>query len=220
MTPGASQEQATTDLAVLDDAGRVSALLSPLRRRLLGGLHGQPDSAAGLARRFGIARQKLNYHLRELERTGLVELAGERRRRGCTERLLRATARAYVVSPALLGPLGPEPAIDRFSSSYLIVAAGRLIRDVASLAGRARRAEKRLATMTLETEIRFASAAARAAFADELADAMAGLAARYHSDTPAARGYRFVIGGYPAIRGDRDEADRDTGSSAGADEPE
>ena len=33
----------------------------------------QPDSAAGLARRLGVPRQKLNYHLRLLEDDGLVD---------------------------------------------------------------------------------------------------------------------------------------------------
>ena len=199
------------ELAVLDDDRRVSALLSPLRRRLLGGLDGQPDSAAGLARRFGIARQKLNYHLRELEREGLVELAGERRRRGCTERLLRPAARAYLVSPALLGQLGPDPAAfaDRFSSNYLIAAAGRNNRDDAGLANRAERAAKRLPTLTIEAEVKFASGAARAGFADELADALARLAAKYHSDAPKARVHRFVIGGYPAIPDAGGEAERE-----------
>ena len=198
------------DLAVLDDDGPVSALLSPLRRRLLSGLEGEPDSAAGLARRFGLPRQRLNYHLRELEREGLVELAGERRRRGCTERLLRPSARAYLVSPALLGQLGPDPAAfaDRFSSSYLIAAAGRVIRDVAHLVRRAKRAEKRLPTLTLETEIRFASAEARADFADQLADGLARLTAKYHSDAPSARAHRFVIAGYPAVREEAEELQR------------
>lgn len=190
------------ELAVLDDAGRVAAILSPLRRRMLAGLHGEPDSAAGLARRFGIARQKLNYHLRELERAGFVELAGERRRRGCTERTLRPTARAYLVSPTLLGELAadPETFADRFSASYLIALAGRLIRDVESMSRRAAHAGKRLPTLTLETEVSFASAEDRSAFADALAQAMAGLVAKHHSAEPGSRAYRFVIGGHPVPR--------------------
>ena len=51
----------------------LSVLLPKPRVRLLEELQ-RPDSAAGLSRRLGIPRQKLNYHLRELEEAGLVEL--------------------------------------------------------------------------------------------------------------------------------------------------
>jgi DNA-binding transcriptional ArsR family regulator len=217
------REGASLDLAVLDDADRVAAILSPLRRRLLAGLSEAPDSAAGLSRRFGIPRQKLNYHLRELERAGFVELAGERRRRGCTERALRPTARAYLVSPGLLGELAADPDAfaDRFSSSYLIAVAGRLIRDVGTLSGRAARAGKRLPTLTLQAEVRFASAAARAEFADELARAVAGLAAKYHSESPEGRAYRFVIGGHPVVAGPASHEDpSEAGAERGLSGPE
>ena len=53
----------------------------------------EPDSAAGLAKRLGLPRQRLNYHLRELEAAGLLELVEERRRGNCVERIVRAVAR-------------------------------------------------------------------------------------------------------------------------------
>ncbi len=55
-----------------------------------------------LAARSGLARQKVNYHLRELERHGLVELVEERRKGNVTERVMRATAASFVISPAAL----------------------------------------------------------------------------------------------------------------------
>ena len=59
--------------------------------------------------------------------------------------------------------------------------------------------------MTLQTDIRFESPAERTAFADELTTALARLTAKYHSDAPGARSYRFVVGGHPVItRGRRD----------------
>ena len=88
---------------------------------------------------------------------------------------MRATARAFVISQEALGPLGltPDLAADRFSSAYLIAAAGRAIRDVAWLEAGARKAGQRIATLTLEADVRFADAESRAAFATELADAVA-----------------------------------------------
>src|SRR5438034_4190708 len=121
--------ETTAAVRVLSDASLVAAALSPPRRRILEQLAAAPDSAAGLARCMGVPRQRVNYHLRELERAGLVELVDERRRRGLTERRLRTSARAYVVDPALLGALGVEPEglRDRFSSAYVVSAAARVI---------------------------------------------------------------------------------------------
>lgn len=189
-------------LDVVSSPGRAAMLLDPLRLRLLEGLR-EADSAAGLARRLRLPRQRVNYHLRELEKRKLVELVGRRRRGNCTARLLRATARAYVISPAALGGIAadPEAVKDRFSAAYLLAVASRTLREVGELAERAQKAGKRLATLTLESEVRFASGDARAAFADELTAAVASLAAKYHdAHAPAGRPFRFVVAGHPAAK--------------------
>lgn len=186
---------------VIQSSAAAEALLNPERLRLLENLT-EPDSASGLARRLQLPRQKVNYHLRELEKHGFVELAEERRKGNCLERVMRATARAYYVSPVALGKLGVSAAEsrDQFSSAYLVAAAARAVRDVAILRGRADRAGKRLATMTIESEVRFANAAARQAFANELLDSVAQLIAKYHdSQAENGRAFRFLLGGYPVI---------------------
>jgi predicted transcriptional regulator len=206
--PSIAENVALTPVSVLEDEHRVGVLLSPLRRSMLGLLAAEPSSATVLARRLGLARQKVNYHLRQLERAGFVELSAEVRRRGCIERSFRATASAYVISPALLGVLAvdPDKIQDRFSSSYLIAVAARLLSDVGALRRRAAEAEQRLATLTLQTEVRFASPETRTAFANELTAAVAELVTRYDSDSPGSRPFRFVIGGHPVPR--TDGADR------------
>jgi DNA-binding transcriptional ArsR family regulator len=203
MTTGTPSSPASTPdgVAVLDDDQRVAAVLSPLRRELLARLQVEPDSATGLARKLALPRQKLNYHLRELERVGLVELVEARPRRGVAERILRPTARAWVISPALLEATGQDPAAvrDQFSSSYLLSSAARTVRDAAELLRGAARAKKALATFTLETEVSFATPASRAEFADELAAAVARLVTKHHDPRPGSRAFRFVIGGHPVV---------------------
>jgi DNA-binding transcriptional ArsR family regulator len=190
----------TDRIEVIRGAGQAALVLQRTRRELLAQL-AEPDSAAGLARRLGLPRQRLNYHLRELEREGLVECVEERRKGNCTERLLRATARSYVISPDALGLLGatPEAARDRFSTDFLVASTAQTLRDVSSLEARARQQSKRLSTLTLESEIRFSTAAARAAFAEELTASIAALAARYHDDhAPAGRRFRMLTVVHPA----------------------
>ena len=147
-------------LSVITRPDQAAALMQPERLRLLEAL-GEPDSAAGLARRFALPRQRLNYHLKELERVGLLEFVEERRKGNCVERMVRATARAYAISPEILGALGHtrERAADRLSATYLVAVASRAIKEIAGLLTRAAAAGKRVATLTLDTEIRFADAA-------------------------------------------------------------
>ncbi len=139
----------------------------------------------------------MNYHLRALEAHGLVELAEERRRGGIVERVLRATAASYVVSPGAVDEYAADPsrAPDRLSARYLIALAGRLVREVGRLDRRAVATGTRLPTMAIDTEIRFVSAADRAAFADALTAAVLDLVARYHHDD--GRPHRLVVAAHP-----------------------
>ena len=185
---------------VIGETARAAAVLHPLRLRILGEL-GEAESAADLSRRLGIPRQLVNYHLRQLESDGLVETVGERRKRNCTERLVRAVARSYVISPSALGPLAahPDRVDDRASSAYLVAVAARVISEVADQREAAERAGKRLATMTVETEVRFATPAAQAEFAEELTRSIAALVAKYHDEAaPGGRRFRLMAGAYPA----------------------
>jgi DNA-binding transcriptional ArsR family regulator len=180
------------DVDVIEDPGAAVVALDPVRARLLAEL-GEPRSAAMLAERVGLTRQKVNYHLRALEAHGLVRVAEERRWGGLTERLLVAGAASYVVSPAALGAAAVDPARsrDRLSARYLIAVAARVVREVGALVGR----RERVATLTLDTELGFATAAARAAFADELTRAVTTLVAEYHD--PGGEPHRLVVAAHP-----------------------
>lgn len=212
-TPGVMMGTGTEhhSVGVLSDSRGVAAVLSPIRRQLLANLR-QPDSASGLARRLGLPRQKINYHLRELENAGLVELAEEKQRRGCTERLVRVTARAFVISERFLEGLAadPEAIKDKFSSAFLVASAARMARDVAVLSDRAAKVEKRLATLAIETEVSFASPAEFKAFSEELTAQVARLAAKYNrQDEPASRRFRVVVGAHPTVTKSQEQAARE-----------
>jgi DNA-binding transcriptional ArsR family regulator len=188
------------ELDVIDSPAAAATALDPIKTRLLAELS-EPASAASLAGRVRLTRQKVNYHLRVLEDHQLIEAVEERRWGGLTERLMVATASSYVVSPAALGPIGADPARnnDRLSASYLIALAARIVREVGDLWRSARQKEKRLATLSIDTVIRFRSPADRATFTADLTNAVAVLAARYHdSSAPGGRPHRLVVVSYPA----------------------
>ena len=183
---------------MIDDPAAAGAALDPTRAAILGSLT-EAGSASSVAAALGLTRQKVNYHLRTLEAHGLVELVEERPRRGLTERIVVASASSYVLAPDVLGPTAARPErVDRLSSRYLIAVAGRLISEVGALARAARKAGRPLATLTIDTEIRFADARARSEFTRELADSIAELCARHHDETSAdGRWHRVVLAAHP-----------------------
>jgi DNA-binding transcriptional ArsR family regulator len=186
------------DVAVIEDPAAAEVSLDPIRSRLLAELV-VPGSATMLAGKIGLPRQKVNYHLRTLEHHGLVRLVEERRKGNVTERMLQATAASYVISPAAMAAVSPDPARGRdpLSARWLLALAARLVRDVGTLITAATQAQKRVATYAVDGEVRFASAADRAAFADELAGTVTRLAAKYHTDT--GRRHRIVAAVHPAV---------------------
>lgn len=191
-------------MELLERDAQVRAALPPIRRRLLELLR-QPASAAELSRRTGIARQKLNYHLRVLERAGLVELVETRQRRGCVERVLRATADELVVDPRLLAPGERLRSRDRYAAEHLVDAAADIVRSVSRLRAGADAAQKRLLTFTIEADVTFGAPADVHAFTDALAESIAELAERFGARE--GQRFRLLVGGHPT-RGD--DSDRRT----------
>ncbi|MFO0974378.1 MAG: helix-turn-helix domain-containing protein [Phycisphaerae bacterium] len=187
------------DLRVIDDPAAASVALDPMRSQLLSELR-SPASAAALADRIGLPRQKVNYHLRTLESHGLIRVESKKKWGGLTERRLVATALAFVVSPAALGPVAADPArdMDRLSAGYLVALAARVVREVGQLLRKSQELGKRLATLSVDTEVRFRSAEERAAFSRELTAAVTALVSRYHDESaPGGRRHRLMVGAYP-----------------------
>lgn len=190
------------DVAVIEDPAAAEASLDPIRTKLLAAL-AEPASAAMLAGKVGLPRQKVNYHLKTLERHGLVELAEERRKGNMTERVLRATAVSYVISPLAMAAVQPDPSRspDRVSARWLLALAAQLVRDVGALLTGATKAGKQVATFAMDGEVRFGSAADRAAFAEELAQAVTGLVGKYHDENAeGGRAHRVVVAVHPSIK--------------------
>ncbi|GAA3074044.1 ArsR/SmtB family transcription factor [Streptosporangium carneum] len=187
------------DVAVIEDPAAAEASLDPIRARLLAAL-AQPASATMLAAQLGLPRQKINYHLHALERHGLITLVEQRRKGNVTERLMQATAASYVISPTALAAVQPDPARspDGLSARWLLAVAARLVREVGELITAAANVGKPLATFTVDGHIRFASAAHRAAFAEELAGALTALVSKYHDETAAGgRDHRVIVAVHP-----------------------
>lgn len=183
------------DVRVLADAAAVEVALDPIRAAILDALT-EPGSAATVAAAIGSTRQKVNYHLKALEAHGLVELAEERAWGGITERVVRRSARNFVVAPDVLQGAGLDPneIADRLSAAYLIAVNARTVSEVGAIAS-VSPAGTRLPTLTVDTVIGFRSPEDRAAFAADLQSAVAALVARYHHDD--GRPHRLTVSSHP-----------------------
>lgn len=190
---------------LVQNASRASALLHPLRLRILESLY-KPDSAAGLARRLHLPRQKVNYHVRELARAHFLTRAGRRRKRNMTEQLYVATARGYVLSPEILGRLGANPGRveDALSAGYLLALTAQAQTELGRASREAATQGKRFSTLSLNTELRFESAEQRSEFAQALQQAVVDVVGRHASPftgrdaTPGTgRPYRLILACYP-----------------------
>ena len=198
------------DIEVIEDPEAAEASLDPIRTRILREL-AEPGSATQLAGKVGLPRQKVNYHLKALERHGLVELVEERRKGNVTERVLQATAASYMISPSALASVAPDPRnfSDRFSAFWLLALAGRTVQEMGKLITGAAAARQKLATFAIDGEITFRTAADRAAFAEELGVAVTRLVDKYHDGGPgtatsgaSARGrkHRVIVALHPVLK--------------------
>lgn len=193
------------DVACVPGRARALALLKPLRAEIL--RHARtPLSATAIAAALGLPRQKVNYHVRALARAGFLRRAGRRRRRGFVEQRWVATARSYVLVPEAAGPLGPDPDAlqDRLGAGGVLALAGRVQREVGAALAHAARERKRVATFSLDSELRFENAAQRAAFAAALRDAVVRAVAEHSSPARRADGtagvgrpFRLVLACHP-----------------------
>ena len=188
------------------DRSRVGALVEhPLRLAILRAA-AEPRSASEIAAGLGLPRQRVNYHIGRLRRAGFLIPAERRRRRGLYEQRYRASATAYVVDPEALGPVGAQAdrVGDRLSAEYLVALAAQVQGELGQVLADAAQEGKRVATLSISTEIRFSGPGQRARFARALQRAIARVVGRYAGPSSTAEGepaagrlFRLVVGCYP-----------------------
>jgi DNA-binding transcriptional ArsR family regulator len=212
-----STSHPASSVGLLRNYAQAAVLLyHPLRLKILAALL-EPDSASGVARRMNLPRQTINYHVRELAKARLLSRAGRRRRRRLYEQCYVATARGYALSPELLGKLAADPSqvADAFSAAYLIGLASKMQSELGRVSALAEKAGKRLATLSINTELRFLSPEQRAQFTCELQAAIVDVVGRHTAPyrnadgtNAAGRPFRLVLGCYPISATSPEDAPR------------
>jgi DNA-binding transcriptional ArsR family regulator len=181
---------------VVSDLDALQVLLHPLRIDILESLR-TPASAASVARVLQLPRQKVNYHLKELERAGFVREVEARRSGNFIETLYVAVARTFIVSPEATwsDPARADALRHQHALERLVDVGARLQRDAIALLDRAAFDGEEIASACVEADVHFADEADRAAFIDEYFTMLRDLCAKYG----ARRGlpYRVVVAAHP-----------------------
>lgn len=120
------------DLLYLERVEQAETLLKPQRIEVLRQL-AEPRSCTEVATRLDQTQQRVYYHVKRLVEHGLVTQVAERRVRGINEGIYQATARAYWLSPRLVGRIGQRQQRDEASLGYLLDLMEEVQSDVAAL---------------------------------------------------------------------------------------
>jgi hypothetical protein len=182
---------------VLEEAATIAAATHPVRAQILEAMR-EPSTAAAVARVVGQSRQNVAYHVRELEKLGLLCHVGQRQNGNFIEQTYVATARTLVISQASTwgDPVRRTAALaDQLSLAQLVTAGEQLQRDGAVLLDRAVFDGAEIASASVTTDVRFDSEEARAEFLHDYVDAVAALARKHASRGGAP--YRLVMAAYP-----------------------
>jgi biotin operon repressor len=195
------------DIRCVTDRAHAAEVLHPLRLEILR-LAREPVSASELAPRMGLSRQRVNYHVRLLARSGFLRRAGRRRRRNMVEQRYVASARALLLSPELLGAVGADwrNVEDASSATYLLALGCQMGSDLIRVWREGETSGKRAATLSLKSQFRFETAQQREKFVRALQEAVVRVVTEHTSpnlrpDGSSAPGqpYRLVLGVYPYL---------------------
>jgi hypothetical protein len=192
---------------------RAATLLAhPLRATILRTAR-EPISASDIARVLREPRQRVHYHVRLLARAGFLEPAAQHKKRNMVEQQYVASARAYVLTPEVLGEAAPSPptdVVDAASAEQLVALCARAQTEVATVMEAADEAGVRVRTLSMQSDIRFETAEQRAEFTQALLAAINDVVARHASpftndtgDAAPGRPFRLLLACYPKPQTDR-----------------
>ena len=177
------------DVLYLEQIEQAETLLKPQRIEVLR-LLAEPHTCTEVGTRLDQTPQRVYYHVKRLVEAGLVELVSERKVRGVHEGIYQACARAYWLSPRLVGRLGLRREQDELSLGYLLDLMEEVQADVAALD----RTRPELPSIGVSGEIHVRPER-RQEFLDDLKTTLQDLFTRYGG--AEGDGFKLVVACYP-----------------------
>ncbi|HLN57403.1 MAG TPA: helix-turn-helix domain-containing protein [Thermoanaerobaculia bacterium] len=195
------------EIQCITERAHAAEVLQPLRLEILR-LTRDPTSASEMSQKLGLSRQRVNYHVRVLARSGFLKRAGRRRRRNMVEQRYVASARAFLLSPELLGAVGADwrKVEDATSAGFLLALSCQMGSDLVRVWRESGTIGKQVSTLSLKSQFRFESPEQRERFTKALEEAVVRVVTDHTSPNLKPDGspgpgsaYRLVLGCYPYL---------------------
>lgn len=205
MGEGESRDTRQGKALEIGSMAQAAVLMKPTRIEMMQ-LMGEPKSCTELGNALGLTPQKVYYHVKVLEKAGLVVRADERQVKGITEGLYQAAADTFLLSGDLAGKLGGAKEVRRqVSLGQLSELANMMLDDAQALSGQD---ESRL--LTINAAVELADPSERQSFLSDVRDAIEHIARLYGAqgevlDHGAGTAYKLVLACYerPELKGGR-----------------
>ncbi len=178
---------------------QATVLLNPLRAEILSKLS-EPASAAEVARQLSETPQRINYHLKALEKVGLAQRVGSRQVRNLVEVLYQSIARTFVLSESLGWNADTVKRMkDQGSLSHLITTSERIKRDALLLMEKSDE-NIEVPSASLHTKIHLEDEDKRKEFVQEYVNLVKGLVQKYQQQEKSEEAYSVVLAVYPELK--------------------
>jgi DNA-binding transcriptional ArsR family regulator len=181
---------------VVETPEQAMALLNPLRGEIVAHLL-EPASASEVARQLNELPQRINYHLKSLEKVGIVRRVGTRQVRNLVEVLYLSVAKTFVLAESLsMKSETVRKLKDQGALAHLITASERMKRDALILMEQSDENEA-VPSAALQLQVKLASPEQRNAFVEEYVAIVSKLVEKYHTDSKQEKIYQILLAVYP-----------------------
>ncbi|WP_028778473.1 ArsR/SmtB family transcription factor [Shimazuella kribbensis] len=198
--------QPIQDTYLVELPEQASALINPLRAEILAQLK-QPSSATEVAKKLNETPQRINYHLKTLQRVGLVTKVGSRQVRNLVEVLYQSIAKTFLLAETLsISKETIQKIKDQGSLLHLIHTSERMKKDALMLMEQSDENEV-IPSASLQMQVNLAHESIREQFVEDYVSLVKDLVERYHSEKQKTHPYQVVLSVYPDLNQRSDRKD-------------
>ncbi|WP_241840488.1 ArsR/SmtB family transcription factor [Fictibacillus sp. S7] len=179
---------------------QAAALLHPIRSEIVAALK-VPASATEIAKMLNETPQKINYHLKALEKVGLVQKVGTRNVRNLVEVLYQAVAKTLILSESLgLSPETSQKLQDQHALAHVLSLTEAIKKDALQLMEQAEKAQ--IPSAVLQASVSLCGEKQRNEFMNEYFSLLHQLIEKYQSgEKENGEEYQVSIAIYPKPEG-------------------
>jgi DNA-binding transcriptional ArsR family regulator len=189
-------KQSIQETYIVELPEQASALINPLRAEILAQLK-KPSSATEVAKKLKETPQRINYHLKALEKVGLVSRVGTRQVRNLVEVLYQSIARTFLLAESLsIGKETIQKMKDQGSLLHLIHTSERMKKDALHLMEKSDQNEV-IPSASLQMQVNLADELTREQFVADYVAMVEDLVKKYQHKNDHAHPYQVLLAVYP-----------------------